>query len=66
MLATSASGGVDGQLFVGTTKNIVIEGSLQQKFTSIIQVINKNKKKQNLRNAEQSKVTALSDSVKNC
>ncbi len=38
MVATSPSGGLDGQLFVGTTKNIIIEGSLQQKFSSIVQV----------------------------
>ena len=38
MLATSPHGGLDGQLFVGTTKNVIIEGTLQHKFTSIVQV----------------------------
>ena len=38
MVATSPQGGLDGQLYVGTTKNVIIEGTLQHKFTSIVQV----------------------------
>ncbi|XP_064641894.1 echinoderm microtubule-associated protein-like 4 isoform X3 [Lineus longissimus] len=29
--------GADGQIYIGTTKNIILEGSLQEKFTPLIQ-----------------------------
>ena len=31
-------GGADGVLYIGTTNNIIYEGSMQDKFTTVVQV----------------------------